>query len=160
MTTKSKSCLSSLLLLIGVATNGICQDTLRAREIDAIVNIKRKAFHGRLDRISDTTIMYQYDLKTNEFYDVDEYIRLKETRTVYRYSYSHDELIKVSVCHCWRVNRHQQRYADYYFEHGQLIHKEEHGILADKADYFLQRGKMFLENAPRRFFEPRIKDVR
>ena len=149
-----------VLWLFGSSLVGVCQDTIKAKEIDAIANIKRKKFLGRLDRIKDTTTSYQYDVKTKVFYGVEEYIRLKETRTVYRYSYYNGELIKVSVCHCWKVKKSEEKYADYYFANNQLIHKEESGMLANNVDYFLQRGNLFLRNALQRFLEPKFKDVK
>ncbi|RZJ98702.1 MAG: hypothetical protein EOO46_24595, partial [Flavobacterium sp.] len=71
MNIQIRSCLFLVLLLFGSLLVGECQDTLKAKEIDAIANIKRRTFLGRLDRVKDTTTSYQFDVKTKEFYGVE-----------------------------------------------------------------------------------------
>jgi hypothetical protein len=141
------------LVFFGFATTGICQDTLKSKEIDKIANQKRNRFVDRRDIIGDTIIFYLYDSKTNDLYKITEYAKLRKNRTTYHYDFFDGQLKRVTVCYCWKVKKKRQAWIHYYFDQNELIHTEEHGMKADKPEYFLQRGNMFLKRSGERFLD-------
>jgi hypothetical protein len=146
-----------LLLLLLVLEKSHPQDSLRAREIDSLINANVSKYNSRTDIIGDTVTHYMYDYKTSEFSMVMESLRYSKNKATYKYHYYNGELIRASVYKQKFLKKND--YAVYYFSKTTLIRMESHGIATDKAAFILTRGLSFLKNSKERYNGPNMSKV-